>query len=250
MSKYLVYMVAVNHDASKFKNSDYAQYGIKSWEAWCKKRGIDFMVVEEHNEEYSFPIWNKLDVYEKGKDYEKIAIVDSDTMVHWDAPNIFEEIGSGVYGIQDDANLRWLNDSVSNYGGEFFPNFKINLDKYINAGVVYLDNKSLSVYEKLKDFYFQNREKLDAWNKGGGREQTLFNFLLQENNYDINLLSPQWNMFAMHKKEMFSHNWQDGNDKTPFFIKYSWVWHFTGFPIEDRTNLMRETWGLVGKYYE
>ena len=55
-------MVAVNHDASKFKNSDYAQYGIKSWEAWCKKKGIDFMVVEEHNEEYSFPIWNKLDV--------------------------------------------------------------------------------------------------------------------------------------------------------------------------------------------
>ena len=102
----------------------------------------------------------------------------------------------------------------------------------------------------MKDFYFQNREKLDAWNKGGGREQTLFNFLLQKNNYDINLLSPQWNMFAMHKKEMFSHNWQDGNDKTPFFIKYSWVWHFTGFPIEDRTNLMRETWGMVSKYYE
>ena len=250
MSKYLVYMVAVNHDASKFKNSDYAQYGIKSWEAWCKKKGIDFMVVEEHNEEYSFPIWNKLDVYEKGKGYEKIAIVDSDTMVHWDAPNIFEEIGSGVYGIQDDANLRWLNDSVSNYGGEFFPDFKINLDKYINAGVVYLDNKSLSVYEKLKDFYFENRKKLDDWNRGGGREQTLFNFLLQKNNYDINLLSPQWNMFAMHKKEMFSHNFQDGDDKTPFFIKYSWVWHFTGFPIEDRTNLMRGTWELVGKYYE
>jgi len=139
---------------------------------------------------------------------------------------------------------------VVNYGGEFFPDFKINLDKYINAGVVYLDNKSLSVYEKLKDFYFENRKKLDDWNRGGGREQTLFNFLLQKNNYDINLLSPQWNMFAMHKKEMFSHNFQDGNDKTPFFIKYSWVWHFTGFPIEDRTNLMRGTWELVGKYYE
>ena len=102
----------------------------------------------------------------------------------------------------------------------------------------------------MKDFYFENRKKLDDWNRGGGREQTLFNFLLQKNNYDINLLSPQWNMFAMHKKEMFSHNWQDGDDKTPFFIKYSWVWHFTGFPIEDRTNLMRGTWELVGKYYE
>ena len=101
-------MVAVNHDASKFKNSDYAQYGIKSWEAWCKKKGIDFMVVEEHNEEYSFPIWNKLDVYEKGKGYEKIAIVDSDTMVHWDAPNPFDLYTDEWCWVRDYANLRWL----------------------------------------------------------------------------------------------------------------------------------------------
>ena len=171
-------------------------------------------------------------------------------------PNILEHIESGVYGVQDNANLRWLDESVGNYGGEFFSDFKINLDKYINAGVIYLDKESLSIYEKLRDFYFENREKLDSWNKGGGREQTLFNFLLQKNNYDINLLSPEWNMFSMHKKEMFSYNWQDtdggiaGKDTTPHFIKYSWVWHFTGFPIEQRTSIMKQTWDLVGYLYE
>ena len=256
MSKYLVYMVAVNHNSSKFKNSDYSQYSIKSWEAWCKRRNIDFVVVDKHNDKYSFPIWNKLDVCDVGKDYDKIAIVDSDTMIHWSAPNILEHIESGVYGVQDNANLRWLNESVGNYGGEFFSDFKINLDKYINAGVIYLDKESLSIYEKLRDFYFENREKLDSWNKGGGREQTLFNFLLQKNKYDINLLSPEWNMFSMHKKEMFSYNWQDtdggiaGKDTTPHFIKYSWVWHFTGFPIEQRTDIMKQTWDLVGYLYE
>ena len=249
-------MVAVNHNSSKFKNSDYSQYSIKSWEAWCKRRNIDFVVVDKHNDKYSFPIWNKLDVCDVGKDYDKIAIVDSDTMIHWSAPNILEHIESGVYGVQDNANLRWLNESVGNYGGEFFSDFKINLDKYINAGVIYLDKESLSIYEKLRDFYFENREKLDSWNKGGGREQTLFNFLLQKNNYDINLLSPEWNMFSMHKKEMFSYNWQDtdggiaGKDTTPHFIKYSWVWHFTGFPIEQRTDIMKQTWDLVGYLYE
>ncbi len=250
MTKNLVYMVAVNHDKSTYKNSDYAQYGIKSWEGWCKKNKVDFIVVDKHNQDYTFPIWNKLDVCDKGKDYEKIAIVDSDTMIHWDAPNPFENIDKGLYGVQDNANLRWLNDSVKHYGGDFFPDYKINLDKYINAGVVYLDNDSLSVYKHLRDFYFEHQEELDNWNKGGGREQTLFNFLLQINNYDVNLLPPIWNMFAMHKKEMFSHNWQDGDDKTPFFIKYSWVWHFTGFPIEDRTRIMKQTWDMVGKNYE
>ena len=184
-----------------------------------------------------------------GKDYEKIAIVDSDTMIHWDSPSPFDSIESGVYGVQDNANLRWLDESVTNYGGEFFPNFKIDLDKYINAGVVYLDNNSLSIYKKLREFYFQNQEKLDNWNKGGGREQTLFNYLLQINNYDVKLVPPIWNMFAMHKKEMFSHNFQDGDDKTPFFIKYSWVWHFTGFPIEQRTEIMKNTWTNTGDKY-
>ena len=213
-------------------------------------------MVDKHNDKYSFPIWNKLDVCDVGKDYDKIAIVDSDTMIHWSAPNILEHIESGVYGVQDNANLRWLDESVGNYGGEFFSDFKINLDKYINAGVIYLDKESLSIYEKLRDFYFENREKLDSWNKGGGREQPLFNFLLQKNNYDINLLSPEWNMFSMHKKEMFSYNWQDtdggiaGKDTTPHFIKYSWVWHFTGFPIEQRTSIMKQTWDLVGYLYE
>ena len=249
MSRNLVYMVAVNHETSTFRNSDYAKYAKLAWKFWCKKNNVDFIVADKHNEKYKFPIWNKLDVCDVGKDYEKIAIVDSDTMIHWDSPSPFDSIESGVYGVQDNANLRWLDESVTNYGGEFFPNFKIDLDKYINAGVVYLDNDSLSIYKKLREFYFQNQEKLDNWNKGGGREQTLFNYLLQINNYDVKLVPPIWNMFAMHKKEMFSHNFQDGDDKTPFFIKYSWVWHFTGFPIEQRTEIMKNTWTNTGDKY-
>jgi hypothetical protein len=48
---------------------------------------------------------------------------------------------------------------------------------------------------------------------------------------------------------MFRHNFQDGDDKTPHFVKRSWIWHYTGFPIEARTKLMRETWELFGTKY-
>ena len=85
--------------------------------------------------------------------------------------------------------------------------------------------------------------------KGVGKVQTLLNFELQKQNVKIKELPPIWNMFSMHKREMFSHNWQDGDDKTPFFIKYSWIWHFTGFPIEDRTDIMKQTWEMVGDKY-
>jgi hypothetical protein len=85
---------------------------------------------------------------------------------------------------------------------------------------------------------------------GGGRVQTVLNYELQNHDIKIKELSPIWNMLSMHKKEMFNHNWQDGNDKTPFFIKYSWIWHFTGFPIEQRTQVMKDTWDMVGSNYE
>ena len=40
------------------------------------------------------------------------------------------------------------------------------------------------------------------------------------------------------------------NNVNPFFIDYGNVWHFTGFPIEWREEVMRLTWELVGKNYE
>ena len=73
----------------------------------------------------------------------------------------------------------------------------------------------------------------------------------------------------MHKTEFFHFNWQSlgfleppyksfqdlfnlckSNDVKPFFIDYSNIWHFTGFPIEWREELMKLTWELIGKNYE
>ena len=54
---------------------------------------------------------------------------------------------------------------------------------------------------------------------------------------------------GMHKKQMFVHNWQLNEDNTPFFIKYGYIWHFTGFGIPDRINLMKQTWDVFGGNY-
>ena len=58
-------MVAVDHKTSTYANSDYAQYAIKSWSAWCKKNDIDFLLIDEHNPRYKFPVWNKDTIFEK-----------------------------------------------------------------------------------------------------------------------------------------------------------------------------------------
>jgi hypothetical protein len=76
--------------------------------------------------------------------------------------------------------------------------------------------------------------------KTGGKEQTLLNFIIQKNKVPVTLLNPEWNLLSIHKKNMFTYNWQLNIDQTPYFMKYAYIWHFTGFPIEDRVNVMKQ----------
>jgi len=248
-NKNLIYMVAINHNTSTYKNTEYSGYSINTWEYWCKKNDVDFMLITEHDERLGKPVWNKELIYERAKNYEKIGVVDSDTMIHWDAPNIFDMYDDEFCGVVDDINLRWLMDSLSVYN-KFFPNTKIDIDEYINAGVLFFSNQHLPFFEKLLNFYFENQQELDNWTLGGGKEQTLLNFHLKESNYKRKFLEPSWNLMGLHKKQMFTHNWQLDEDKTPFFVKYGHIWHYTGFGIPDRINLMRQTWELLGENYK
>jgi len=246
----MIYTTAVNHNTSQYKNSDYSQYCIKSWESWCKKNDIDFMVITEHDARYKYPVWNKDLIFEKlDTEYDKIGYVDSDTMVHWDAPNPFDMYDDEFCWVKDIANFRWVTNSIETYN-KFYPNQTLDIYDYYNSGVSFFTKEHKFIYDNLQKLYEENSEELDVCaTKGVGKVQTLLNFELQKQNVKIKELPPIWNMFSMHKREMFNHNWQDGEDKTPFFIKYSWIWHFTGFPIEDRTKIMKQTWEWVGERY-
>ena len=65
MANYLIFTTAINHNTSEFKNTLYSDYCIKSWSAWCKKNDIDFLVIDEHDDRYKYPVWNKDIIFEK-----------------------------------------------------------------------------------------------------------------------------------------------------------------------------------------
>ena len=70
------------------------------------------------------------------------------------------------------------------------------------------------------------------------------------NDVDVNLDLPLgFKLTHMHRKELLSHNWQDGDDTTPFFIKYGYNWIFNGIPKNERTQLIEQTWNLVKDNY-
>lgn len=247
MSKHLIYIVAVDDATAKVRVNDFFCYARPTWEHYCDRHDID-LIVADVNALGMKPIWNKELIYEVGKGYDKIGIVDSDTMIRWDAPNIFDLHNPDEFcGVNDLCDLNWLMGSIRDRQ-RFFPDVAIDIDKYLNAGVLFFGNEHLFLFKELLDFYIANRESIDSI-QGGGKEQTLLNFVLQQNKVNTKKLPPSWNLLSIHRKNMFTNNWQLKVDPTPYFIKYAYIWHFTGFPIEDRVRLMKQTWELVeGEY--
>lgn len=254
MSKNLIYIVSIDDPKTVVKNHDYAQYSLKTWDYYCRKNDIDLLVYRESllNTTYK-PIWNKELIYlEDG--YDKIGIVDSDTMVRWDAPNIFDEFGGDDFcGVNDLCDLNWLFSSIDQRQ-KFFPETQMDISSYVNAGVLFLGKKYLYIFKELLGLYRASKDEIDAI-KGGGQEQTLLNFTLQKNKVPIKLLDPSWNLLSIHRKNMFTNNWQlypefkdgvrhDEPKSWPHFMKYGYIWHFTGFPVEDRVRVMSSVWDL------
>lgn len=249
MNKNLIYIVAIDDPATKVSTNDFFCYSEPTWVHYCDRHDIDLIVQTVHQFDPSIkPIWNKEMISVIGKDYDKIGIVDSDTMIRWDAPNIFDQFGEDEFcGVNDLCDLNWLLGSIEQRQ-HLFPDTQINPMDYLNAGVLFFGNRYLDVFSKLLAFYFENRESIDSI-QGGGKEQTLLNFVLAKNKVNIKKLSPAWNLLSIHRKNMFINNWQLKNDPTPYFMKYAYLWHFTGFPIEDRVGVMKQTWEVTKHLY-
>lgn len=257
MDKSLIFMIAINSEGTKIPTLDYAKYSIDSWEKYTLKHGIDFQVIHESiDKRLKKPIWMKEYIYQYGKKYDKIGVVDCDTIISPNAPNIFDQIDpEKFYGVNDLCDLNWLFSSIQSRQ-KWFPNVEMDIFKYLNAGVLFFGNRYLEIFKELLFFYFDHKEEIDNWSQGGGIEQTLLNFHLQKNKVDIELLDPAWNLLSIHRKNMFIGNWQlhpefkgqvfkDQPESWPYFMKYAYIWHFTGFPIEDRIRMMQITHELI-----
>ena len=171
--KNLVYMVAISDSSTKVDNSDYAQYSIKSWERYCEKNEIVFLLIDKNlDDRFNRPIWNKEMICGFGQGYDKIAIVDSDTIIHPDAPNLFDTFTEDEFcGVGDLCDLNWLFSSIDQRQ-KFFPEIEMDIFKYINAGVLFFGKKYLYIFEKLFNLYLTRKEEIESID-GGGKEQTL-----------------------------------------------------------------------------
>ena len=266
MKKNVLFWVGVKseneHLREKHGNFEYLDISKPCWEWWCKKNDVIFFPYEKptHSDTNKHKVtWQRwFDVFkqveEAGIDYDKIAVIDGSTLIKWDTPNFFELCSGQVTAFRSLENLRWITESVDGYN-DFFDGFNFDLKKYISCGFQIFDKSHKNFLEELEEFYFENYDSImELQNKkvGKGTDQPVYNYLLQMKNVDVDInLPPNFMMTHLYRFDWFGYNWQLGQDKTPFFIKYGYIWFYSGFPNRgDRYNLMKQTWDFIKENYK
>ena len=263
MKKNVLFWVGVKSDnpvvLEKHGNFDYFEYSKKTWKYWCEKNDVVFYEYSSTNYDTSkhkinwtrwFDVFDRIDGL--NIEYDKIALIDGSTMIKWDAPNFFNENNSHISAFKSLENIRWIMQGIDGYS-DLFDNFKFDYKKYVSCGFQIFDKTHRDFLNQLKDFYFKNYDIILHLEKTikRGTDQPVYNYLLQINDVDVNTSLPNsfW-LMHMNRFGWFNHNWQFGYDKTPYFIKYGYIWVFSGFDRRQRTSLMKQTWDIVKSNYE
>tara|TARA_Y100000310_G_scaffold217920_1_gene219033 strand:- start:596 stop:1354 length:759 start_codon:yes stop_codon:yes gene_type:complete len=234
---------------------DYAEWCFKSWKVWCKKHDVELFVLEDALQPkgdgtYKVPgmkptwqRWHVLDVLEENDvDYDQVALVDVDTMIHPNAPNFFEETNREFSGVNDDLMVEWVHNSITGYQ-DMFPDVKFDWTTYFNCGFIVINKKHKDLCEAITNFYYSNEDELRSRQHQTvkkGSDQTPVNYLVRKKGYPITHLNKKWNFTQLHQRGVLPN---------ALFLDCAWLYHFNGFEKTWRNNVMRDTWNIIKDKY-
>ena len=133
-----------------------------------------------------------------------------------------------------------------------FDDYELDINKYFCSSFVIFNKSHRELFMKFKDKYMENADEFIGLQKTvrRGTCQTPLNYVVQMSDIDVNFLPIPYRLSHLPRKDLLSYNWQLDEDKTPFFIKYGYVWFFSGFDKRVRNKLMDQTWDIVKNNYE
>lgn len=237
------------------KGTDWIKYSFNTWKWWCTKNNVQFEILETNcggleDLPYTYQRWCAVsELFKKYGDDAKLAFVDGDTMVKWDAPNFFDMCPSDSLTVTARENSTpWCENSIKIYQ-PLFPDVELPMKNYYNTGFIIFTKSQLSFIENFIKFAENSKKDLLdiqlAHNVGS--DQTPFNFMLRKMGNKVNELPviynwlfPFWNVKKVEEIYM---------DSEFDFIEKANVWHFAA-NFRFRDIIMSETWKRVSHHYQ
>jgi hypothetical protein len=249
MKKNIVFMMDIDlKGEGRWASSRRApyQFSINSWRNWCDKNNAELFLMTEllldHNEMgicwqryYLFDILKANDI-----EYDQVLMVDADTIVHPDCPNVFELSDRKLVGVHCDASYEWVLRSLENYSKYAFNGFMPKWWNYIDCGFILVNETHEDFFKTIVDYYWQNKDlfkQLESLHVG--TDQTPFNILVERENIDLKLLPYEFNMVDMIRKEILTEDL--------LFTKIGWIYQYNCIP-NNTDN--RATYYWMKKSYE
>jgi hypothetical protein len=252
-------VIPKDKDLDKFGGWEWMNISKTAWEFWCDKHEYEYIIYDEPSIEdtskFRITIQRWFDIFDfldkKNIEYDQVAMVDACSIPKWDCPDFFQLTDNKFTANLEKDNMAWVYESVKGYK-HLFNNFELDISNYFNDGFVIFNKSHRKIFLKFKEAYMSNLEEfLYTQNTvRRGTCQTPLNYIMQMNNVKVKNLPIPFRLSHLPRKDLLNHNWQLNEDSTPFFIKYGYVWIFSGFDKRVRNELMDQAWGIVKDNYE
>jgi hypothetical protein len=249
---------------------DYARFGVATWKWWCVQHGFTFVLLDSPigGERYSMlpptvQRWLAPELLsrEYGSD-ASFAIVDADTMIRWDTPDLFE-LAIQQFAVVRTGQPAWIWRSINAYQ-HLFPEVNLPWWEYFNAGIVVVGGKHAELLREFAVYFADRWPEMHAIQLSGdvGSDQTPLNFFLRGRGTDVHFMPATFNYVHCFRLPPPFYAFETGASKTSDlsalfrglpsaafdFTEFAHVWHFSNV-VRLRHAAMEVTWQHVAENY-
>ena len=241
MSKNIVFIPNINLNNGR---SNPYHYSISSWEKWAEQYD-DISVIEWTNPIMDPSIFKITlqrywvhDILEyNNMEYDQVLMIDADTIIHPKCPNFFNETNNKMGITLSNGCYEWVTRSIKQWGDSLFPNNpKVKTWKYFNGGFQITNKIHIPFYKKVQEYYTSNIDRINTLGEQikAGTDQTIINYLVQQDNIDVTYMSEAYNLQDLFRKNLLhipGHSWFPDELR---YLQAGWVYHFNAIPPNNR----------------
>ena len=226
-------------------------YGIASWKNWCKKNNCEIYIMEdllcsESEMLITWQRWQVLNILKHNEiEYDKVLVVDADTIIHADCPNFFEMVDDKFTTVLTDGDYEWVNRAINGYSKMFFnKDYCIPSYEFFQTGFVIINKKHKEFFDKVFEFYQSNSKMIIQSYETllTGSDISLINCLRKEFDIDMKLLPREFSLMDLCRKNLLyidNRCWWE--DNLTSLYNSGWIYQFNAIP-ENNMNRDRAYW--------
>lgn len=236
-----------NVDLGNGRSQNY-HYSINSWKKYADKYNCDLFVLTDSLTDISSMklTWQRYYVFDileyNNIEYDQILMVDCDTIVHPDAPNVFDLTDNKYCVVDNNGSFEWVLRSIKTYRDGLFNDKWVNPWEYFNCGFQIFNKSHKEFFKYILDFYLENTEKIIKLQSNHlGTDQTVLNYLVKDYDIDIKHLPISWNLQDLNSKQLLHLHPQSWIPDELIYKDCGWVFHFNAIP-QNPMNRDQKYW--------